>query len=167
MVSLPAYSRKMFSVLLTETLMNRLKMKSTAAALEAASATGLNEKTVRKYRKEFYENKGSFKDEKRGKYMHHCLLNDENLRLEAAMFIREHGYRKGEANLNAKLFCQWVNNELLPSSNLAPNMPRSISVRTATRWLHRLGFRKIGHKKGAYVDGHEREDVVARSSFAH
>ena len=127
-------------------------MKSTAAALEVASATGLNEKTVRKYRKEFYENKGSFKDEKRGKYMRHCLLNEVNLRLEAAMFIREHGYRKGEANLNAKSFCQWVNNDLLPSSNLAPNMPRSISVRTATRWLH---------KKGAYVDGHEREDVVA------
>ena len=62
------------------------------------------------------------------------LLNDENLRLEAAMFVREHGYRKGEANLNAKSFCQWVNNELLPSSDLPPNMPRSISVRTATRW---------------------------------
>ena len=113
----------MFSVLLTETLMNRLKMMSTAAALEAASATGFNEKTVRKYRKEIYENKGSFKDGKRGKYMRHCLLNDENLRLEAAMFIREHGYRKGEANLNAKSFCQWVNQTGVPRS-ISFGLPR-------------------------------------------
>ena len=69
--------------------------------------------------------------------------------------------RKSEANLNAKLFCQWVNNDLLPSSDLQPNLPRMISVRTATCWLHRLGFRKVGHKKGAYVDAHKREDVVA------
>ena len=71
-------------------------------------------------------------EEKRGKYMRHCLLNDENLRLEAAMYIREHGYQKGKAHLDAKLFCQWVDNDLLPSSDLAPNIPCSISVRTAT-----------------------------------
>ena len=161
MVSLPSATRKMLSVVLVESFMTRLKMKSTAAALEAASITGFNEKTVRRYRKEFYENKGHFKEEKRGKYQRQCLFNDENLRMEAAMFVRENGCKKGEANLNAKLFCQWVNNDLLPSSDLPPNLPRMISVRTATRWLHRLGFRKLGHKKGAYVDGHEREDVVA------
>ena len=33
--------------------------------------------------------------------------------------------------------------------------------KTATRWLHCLGFRPTSHKKGAYVDGHERDDVVA------
>ena len=27
--------------------------------------------------------------------------------------------------------------------------------------LHRLGFRPTSHKKGAYIDGHERDDVVA------
>ena len=63
--------------------------------------------------------------------------------------------------MTAASFCQWVNTELLPSTTLPANYPRSISLRTATRWLHRLGFRPLGHKKGAYVDGHEREDVVA------
>ena len=75
-------------------------------------------------------------------------------------------YRKGEANMTATSFCQWVNNDLLPSYHLPPNLPRTISVRTATRWLHKLGFRPQSHKKGAYVDGHEREDVVkSRDEF--
>ena len=69
-------------------------------------------------------------------------------------------YPKGKANMMAASFCQWVNNDLLPSYYLPPNLPRTISVRTATRWLPRLGFRLQFHKKGAFMDGHEREDVV-------
>ena len=53
-----------------------------------------------------------------------------------------------------------MNNELLPSSDLSPNLSRSITVTTATTWLHRLGFRPTSHKKGAYIDSHEREDVI-------
>jgi len=68
--------------------------------------------------------------------------------------------------MTAKSFCQWVNDQLLPSHDLPPNLPRAISVRTATRWLHQLGYRPQSHKKGAYVDGHEREDVVkSREEF--
>ena len=77
------------------------------------------------------------------------------------MWVRENAMRKGAPNLVAPEFCQWVNNELLPSSDLPPNLPRSIGVRTATRWLRRLRFHPTSHKKGAYVDGHERGDVVA------
>lgn len=58
-------------------------------------------------------------------------------------------------------FCQWVNNELLPSSDLPSNLQCIITVRTAACWLHRLGFRPTSHGKGAYVDGHVCEDVVA------
>ena len=115
---------------------------------------------MRLYRKVFFENEGQFKETRQGKYRRNCLLKDENLRLEAAIWVREHACKKGEANMTAKLFCQWVNEELLPSHNLPPNLPRSISVRTATRWLHQLGYRPLSHKKGTYVDGHEREDVV-------
>ena len=82
------------------------------------------------------------------------------------MWIREHAVRKGAPNLVAREFCQWVNNELLPSSNLPPNLPRTITVRTATRWLHRLGFRPMSHKKGTYDDGHEQDDIIAhRKTF--
>ena len=28
------------------------------------------------------------------------------------------------------------------------------------RWLHHLGFKPVRHRKGVYIDGHERDDVV-------
>ena len=59
--------------------------------------------------------------------------------------------------MTAASFCQWVNETLLVQHNLDTNLPRRISVRTATQWLHHLGLRPQSHKKGAYVDGHERE----------
>ena len=49
---------------------------------------------------------------------------------------------------------------LLLSHVLPPHFPRTISVRTANRWLHNLGFTPKSHKKGSYVDGHERKDAV-------
>lgn len=38
--------------------------------------------------------------------------------------------------------------------------PREISLLTAIQWLHHLGFKPVSHKKGVYIDGYEREDVV-------
>ena len=35
-----------------------------------------------------------------------------------------------------------------------------IHIRTAQRWLHKLSWRYQQKKKGMYIDGHEREDVV-------
>ena len=35
-----------------------------------------------------------------------------------------------------------------------------MSVRTATRWLHALGFHPSQSHKGMYFDGHKREDIV-------
>ena len=160
MVSLPLLQRKTLAVLLMHSFRVRQKLSVTGAALEAASITGFNERTVRKYKKQFYENRGKFPESRQGKFERHCLFNDENLRLQAAMWVRENSYQKGEANMTARSFCQWVNDHLLPTQDLPPELPRSISVRTATRWLRRLGFRPKSHKKGAYVDGHEREDVV-------
>ena len=70
------------------------------------------------------------------------------------------------ANMTAQSFWDWVNSSLLPSSHLQPHFPRSISVCTAIRWLHHLRFKPVSHKKGVYIDGHEREDVVRhRKSF--
>jgi hypothetical protein len=37
---------------------------------------------------------------------------------------------------------------------------RTIRARTARRWLHRMGFEYKNVKKGVFIDGHEREDVV-------
>jgi hypothetical protein len=37
----------------------------------------------------------------------------------------------------------------------------SISKKTVTRWLQKLDWQYQGIKNGMYIDGHEREDVVA------
>ena len=49
--------------------------------------------------------------------------------------------------------------------DLPANLPQRISLRTATRWLHHLGFCLQSHQKGAYVDGHQREDVVKSRKY--
>ena len=38
---------------------------------------------------------------------------------------------------------------------------QSISKKTAICWLKKLDWRYEGLKNGMYIDGHEREDVVA------
>ena len=159
-VSLRAYDRKILSVSLLETLRARQGLTVVDAAKESASFTGYNERTVRRYRKQFFEGKGKLEETRQGKYKRCCLLNDESLRLDAAMWARGNAYKKGEPNMTAGKFCQYVNDELLPSHVLPANLPRTISLRTANRWLHHLGFNPKSHKKGSYVDGHEREDVV-------
>jgi len=59
-------------------------------------------------------------------------------------------------------FCNWVNTTLLPkASEKYTNVPSKITERTARRWLHWLGFEPTTTKKGMYIYGHERDDVVA------
>ena len=89
-----------------------------------------------------------------------CASCDEGLRERASEFVRENAFKKGEPNMTSVSFLTFVNNELLPSHHLSPHFPRMISLRTAIRWLHNLGFKPISHKKGIYIDGYEREDVI-------
>ena len=88
------------------------------------------------------------------------MYHDEHLNHRAAEWVRAHAFVKGEPNMTAQSFCDWINSDLLVSSHLPPFFPREISLRTSIRWLHHLGFRPVSHKKGVYIDGHEREDVV-------
>ena len=53
-----------------------------------------------------------------------------------------------------------MNTVLLPNHALDPGFPQKISCETARKWLHELGFSVIDAKKGTYMDGHERSDVV-------
>jgi hypothetical protein len=52
-----------------------------------------------------------------------------------------------------------INEEILP--RLMVSFATLISRTTTYNWLLRLGFYKSEMKKGVYVDGHEREDVIA------
>ncbi|KAF8594080.1 hypothetical protein BDV93DRAFT_535125 [Ceratobasidium sp. AG-I] len=48
-----------------------------------------------------------------------------------------------------------------PSVRARLGLQKSITVRTAERWLHRSGYKWGKAWKGQYFEGHEREDVVA------
>ena len=62
--------------------------------------------------------------------------------------------------MTANDFAGWVNSTLLSKAREThPNLP-NITNRTAVRWLHILGFDIMSSKKGVYIDGHERNDVV-------
>ena len=159
-LSLQLDQRRMLAVLLAESFRTRQGMGVVEAAREAGSIVGYSDKTVRKLRTEFYENKGELKERKQGKYKRLTIYRDEELNREAAKWVRENAFTKGKPNMTAQSFCQWVNEDLLPSSHLPPQFPWRISVRTAIRWLHHLGFKPVSHRKGVYIDGHEREDVI-------
>ena len=60
-----------------------------------------------------------------------------------------------------------VNKSLLPNSTLEPGFPRQISVETAQKWLPKMGFEVLTARKGLFIDGHERLDVMeSRETFS-
>ena len=75
-------------------------------------------------------------------------------------YVRQNAAVKGRPNLTACKLCEWINEGLLANETLEPGFPRKISVETARHWLHELGFEVLTAKKGCFVDGHERADVV-------
>ncbi|CAG8830035.1 12654_t:CDS:1, partial [Cetraspora pellucida] len=56
-----------------------------------------------------------------------------------------------------------MNEIILPGLEFVP--PPTISLSTTKNYLKELGYTYERVKKGAYVDGHEREDVVAYRSI--
>lgn len=64
--------------------------------------------------------------------------------------------------LRSEKLRKYVNDILLPSLNI----PSEIGETTAISWLKKIGFKIRRVRKGVFVDGHEREDVVkARNEF--
>ena len=103
---------------------------------------------------------------KQGKYIHTGVLwQNEELNKKASDYVRANQNIKGKPNMTVTEFCKWINNDLLPNSTLEPGYPRNISLETARRWLHQLGFQFITPRKGIFVDGHERDDVVEYRSI--
>ena len=101
------------------------------------------------WHKEYYSNKGNFKEDVRGK------INDKDCRKKALEWVRSNACCKGIPVMTGADFLQWVN------YNLPTGYPRQISIRTARNWLHELGFSPNSHKKGVYIDGHDCPDVVS------
>ena len=161
MSSVSRDNKRMMGILLRDRFVNHFKMLKGEAAKEAADIVGVDERTLRGWHKEYYSNKGNFKEDARGKYERYSIINDEHCRKKALEWVRSNACRKGIPVMTGADFLQWVNYNLLPIVNLPTGYPRQISIRTARNWLHELGFSPTSHKKGVYIDGHERPDVVS------
>ena len=80
--------------------------------------------------------------------------------------MRQNAAVKGRPNLSTVDFCKWVNECFLPNCTLEPGFPHKIGLETARLWLHHLGFEVLTVRKGIFIDGHERPDVIdARKLF--
>ena len=82
------------------------------------------------------------------------LLKDETVKAAARTWLTEQ--RVG--SITPQNFAHGLNTQILPSLNISLTKP--LCERTARRWLLQLGWSRTVLRKGVYMDGHEREDVV-------
>lgn len=117
------------------------------AAKEAADSVGVDERTLRGWHKEYYSNKGNFKENARGKYERYSIINDKHCRNKVFEWVRSNTCRKGIPVMTGADFLQWVNYNLLPNVNLPTGYPRQISIRTGRNWLMSLSFHRPAIRK--------------------
>jgi len=91
--------------------------------------------------------------EKRGGDCGRSLFNDEQVQ----MALRAYLTNLATGKATPKRFQCALNERILPS--LGIELRAGLSVRTAQRWLVKLGWQNRRLTKGVYMDGHKREDV--------
>eukprot|EP00733_Pompholyxophrys_punicea_P000708 Pompholyxophrys_punicea_v1_NODE_242_length_2578_cov_11.424891.p3 type:complete len:105 gc:universal NODE_242_length_2578_cov_11.424891:1951-1637(-) len=87
-------------------------------------------------------------------------IHEEEVQKELRSYVKANSTKKGEPNLTTKSFAQAIQS-ILPKFGFQDL--KKISAETARRWLHRLGFTVRKHKKGVFIDGHDRSDVLVIS----
>ena len=158
---------KSISLFLCYHLVNMFSFTETKAANFAAAMVKKGERTVRRWRSVLIDNDGILPETQQGCYQRSGVLwQNEELNKKAVEYVRQNAAVKGRPNLTTVDFCKWVNECFLPNCTLEPGFPRKISVETARHWLHHLGFEVLTVRKGIFIDGHERPDVIdARKLF--
>ena len=148
--------RVALGLFLCSQMTRHLEIKETRAAELTGLMIGKSDKTICKWKKQFYDNDGVIPESQQGKYLQSGVLwSNKDLNKKASRYIRENACVKGQPNLTVAKFCEWVNEDLLFNSTLEPGFPRKIATETARRWMHELGFNVVCKKKGTFVDGHE------------
>lgn len=84
-----------------------------------------------------------------------CRLYDDDVERAARAWLGEQKL----GTVTPASFRTALNNEIFP--NLSIILKKPLCNRTARRWLVKLGYRRTVLRKGIYMDGHERPDVVA------
>jgi hypothetical protein len=81
------------------------------------------------------------------------MLVDEDLCNDLNLFLQELG-----KDITAEKVSEYL---ALPEVKEKHGISKTISIRTACRYLNALGFQFSHPKRGQYADGHERMDVVS------
>ncbi|KAF7361462.1 RNF220 domain-containing protein [Mycena sanguinolenta] len=89
------------------------------------------------------------------------VLDDEDFSLPIQMHLQSIA-KQAEGYIRAQDIVDFIANtpEMQDLMEKSGSKRKSISLRTAQRWLHKMGWRFGKKKNGMYVDGHERPDVV-------
>ena len=102
----------------------------------------------------FYQVFERLPDETRGRRKGRTVLENEAI----ASACRDWLIAQTAGEVTPLKFQLAVNSTILPSAGIILSKP--LSLRTTRRWLIRLGWRVTILRKGVYMDGHERADVV-------
>ena len=155
---------KMTSVILCYQFVHMFSFTETKAAEYAAAMMKRSDPTVRRCRSGLLDNNGVLPESQEGCSQRTGVLwHNEELNKKAAEYVRENAAVKGRPNLTTVEFC---NECLLPNSTLEPGFPREGGLETSRQWLHHLGFEILTVRKGIFINGHERQDVIeARKLF--
>ena len=159
--SRPLDDLKMISLVLYELFRQEVGLGIMAASEKSAEIVARTARTIRTWRRDFIDNRGEFSPYMRGKYARPSLISQEDVRTKAAKWARSNACVRGMPNMTLASFAHNLNTNIIPKLNLPYGFPRAISISTASRFLHSLGFRRVSaNRKSVYIDGHERPDVL-------
>lgn len=82
------------------------------------------------------------------------LLSDEDVSTR----IHEWLLRTSKVHRTPNKLCQWINESLFVE--ITGFVGPTISERTVRRWMNTIGYKYGMWKKGIFIDGHERADVI-------
>ena len=116
---------------------------------------------------DYVTNGGRLQPSLRGRHRKtESYLSDQDIKEAAVLWLRSNilaSRKKSDTTtpLTVEHFCEHVNDVILKDIIADPASNRKkIGLETAREWMHLLGFSHCQHRKGIYVDGHERSDVV-------
>ena len=126
-----------------------------AASKQAASIAGKNPEWIArrlcKWTQNLAYNLKNLPKHEYGKFTS-SILEDEDLSQEICLHLQSKGKYVRDMDIVQFLDTPEMKKQL--------NLKRSISKRTAHRWMAKMGYHWKKEPKGQYKDGHEREDVV-------
>ncbi|KAJ7918082.1 hypothetical protein B0H13DRAFT_1470919, partial [Mycena leptocephala] len=120
------------------------------ASGKTGSKTWLGRK-IREWSIKFCEDSKNIPTHHYGRW-HSSILSDEDLAGDIHMHLQSLGKW-----VSAKDIARYV---ATPEFQARLRVKRKITVRTAQRWMKKMGYRWRKEPKGMYSDGHERDDVV-------